>query len=98
MVDLISEDAALAQPLVPGMPQIRAEVVYAAREEMAVSIADVLARRIGLEFYGWREALAAARPTGELLGRELEWTSERIEQAVEEYSAIRAAARLSSPS
>ena len=86
VAELIEEDAAFGQPLVEGMPQIRAQVVYAARHEMAVSIEDVLARRIGLQFFGWREALAAALPTGEVLGKELAWSSAQVEQAVEEYS------------
>ena len=87
VVDLIREDAGLAHPLVDGMPHIRAQVVYAAREEMAATIEDVLQRRVGLQFFGWREALEAAGPTGELLGRELGWSGERIEEAVEEYAA-----------
>ena len=67
ILDLISEDPELAQPLLPGLPQLRAQVVYAAREEMAVTVEDVLTRRIGLQFYSRREAHAAAAPTAELL-------------------------------
>ena len=36
---------ALAEPLVPGLPYLRAEAVYAARHEMARSVDDVLSRR-----------------------------------------------------
>ena len=34
-----------------GEPPIRAQVVYAARNEMALTMEDVLARRIGLQLY-----------------------------------------------
>src|SRR5262245_2993738 len=33
---------------------IRAEVVYAVREELAARVKDVLARRVGVQFYSWR--------------------------------------------
>jgi len=91
IMDLIGHDARLAEPLVSGAPQIRAQVLYAIREEMAVTIEDILARRIGLQFYGWREAQAAARPTGELIGREEGWSAQQINLAIEEYTSRHAA-------
>lgn len=88
VVDLIAEEPALSQPLVEGMPQICAQVVYAARHEMAVTIEDVLVRRTGLQFYGWKEAAAAARLTAGLLGRELNWSADEIEDAVQKYLGL----------
>jgi glycerol-3-phosphate dehydrogenase len=85
VVELIADEPDLADPLVEGMPQIGAQVVYAARHEMAEGLGDVLARRLGVQFYGWLEAAAAAGPTGRLLGRELGWSAARVEEAVEEY-------------
>lgn len=43
--DLVRSDPDLGHPLVPGLPYTRAEVVYAACEELAVLPEDVLARR-----------------------------------------------------
>ncbi|HTU35283.1 MAG TPA: FAD-dependent oxidoreductase [Candidatus Acidoferrum sp.] len=63
---------------------IKAEVVFCARYEMAVSIEDVLARRVGLESYGWREALAAAPAVADLLAAELHWPEEYKRRAVDE--------------
>jgi glycerol-3-phosphate dehydrogenase len=85
VLDLTGEDASLAAPLVEGMPQIRAQVTYAVREEMAATLEDVLARRIGLKFYGWREARDTALPAADILGRELDWPAARIRQAAEDY-------------
>jgi glycerol-3-phosphate dehydrogenase len=85
VLDLIEEEPDLANPLLDGAPQIRAQVVYAAREEMAETLEDVLARRTGLQFHGIQEALAAARPTAELLARESRWPTSKLEQEIATY-------------
>jgi glycerol-3-phosphate dehydrogenase len=77
----------LARPIVEGLAPIRAEVVFAARDELAVSIEDVLARRIGLQLYGWRDAIRAAPAVAELLARELDWSENAKLQAIPEYVA-----------
>lgn len=79
------EDRSLAEPIVEGYPAIRAEVIYALREEMAATIEDVLARRIGLQLYSWRDAIAAAPTVGSLMARELNWTSSATEAAINGY-------------
>ena len=45
MVLRIATDAGLARPLIDGLPYLRAEVVFAARYEMAQTVDDVLSRR-----------------------------------------------------
>ncbi len=85
IADLIRSDAELATPLVEGLAPTRAEVVYAAQCEMAVSIEDVLARRNGLEVYGWREALDAASAVAALLARVHGWPGEQREQELVRY-------------
>jgi glycerol-3-phosphate dehydrogenase len=83
---LLTKDAPqLLTPLASGFAPICAEVVYCARNEMAATIEDVLMRRTGLQFYSWEAAIAAAAPTGELLGAELKWTPDQIESRVDEY-------------
>jgi glycerol-3-phosphate dehydrogenase len=77
----------LAAPLAEGLTPLQAEIVFCARHEMAVSIEDILARRIGLEAYSWRESMAAAPQVAELLGAELGWTREREAGAIEQYRA-----------
>jgi len=77
----------LAAPLASGLTPLQAEVVFCARHEMAVSIEDILARRIGLEPYGWRESMVAAPQVAELLGTELGWAREQQARATEQYLA-----------
>ena len=62
---------------------MRAEVVYAVRKEMAQTIEDILARRLGLQMFDWRKAMEAAPVVGELMARELGWSAEQRDQAIE---------------
>ena len=82
---LAESDASLMQPLVEGEAPIRAQVLYAARKEMALTVEDVLARRIGLQMYGWRLAIRASTVVAALLGSELGWTADQEDAAVDEY-------------
>ena len=82
---LAKENPALAETLADGIAAIKAEVIFCARYEMAMSIEDVLARRLGIEFYGWRDALAAAPAVAELLAAELRWADEQKCRALDAY-------------
>lgn len=64
----------LAQALIPGLPVLRAEVVFVARHEQAQTVGDVLARRS-------RVALEVAR----LLAPNLGWDAEAIGRQVAAY-------------
>jgi glycerol-3-phosphate dehydrogenase len=76
---------ALMEPILEGFPAIRAEVVHAAREEFAASIEDVLARRIGLQLFSWRDAIDATPAVGELLAGELGWTKDFTQSEISKY-------------
>jgi glycerol-3-phosphate dehydrogenase len=54
----IGQPGELAQPIVPGLPDLLAEVTLAARREQARSIGDVLLRRTRLGLLAARELLA----------------------------------------
>ena len=62
-----------AEPLVPGLPYLRAEAVYAARHEMATTLDDVLARRTRPTCSTATATLAAAPDVADLLAGELGW-------------------------
>ena len=84
---LAAERGELAQPIVPGLPDLLAEVALAARREQARSIGDVLLRRTRLGLLAARElvgeksagALAGGpvQRVGDILARELGWSPER---------------------
>lgn len=85
VMEVVKTDRSLGQPIVPGAPPILAEVVFAARDEMAVTIEDVLARRTGLQLWSWKDAVRAAPSVGALLGRELGWSDDQTRSAVDQY-------------
>ncbi|TSB18824.1 glycerol-3-phosphate dehydrogenase/oxidase [Streptomyces sp. NBC_01525] len=83
--DLIQDDPALAEPVVAGLPYTKAEVVYAARAELARSVDDVLSRRTRARLFA-RDASAAAAPVvGALLGQELGLTQDEVDRSVAAY-------------
>lgn len=83
--DLIADDPALAEPIVTGLPYTKAEVVYAARAELARSVDDVLSRRLRARLFD-REASADAAPAvGAILRRELGLTEAETERSVTQY-------------
>jgi glycerol-3-phosphate dehydrogenase len=87
VMDLAREQAELAAPLVEGLAPTRAEAAFAIRDEMAVSIEDVLSRRIGLQTHSWKHAIRAAPAVAELLARELGWSEKRKQEALDQYVA-----------
>jgi glycerol-3-phosphate dehydrogenase len=84
---LTRDEPTLAEPLVPGLAPLYAEVAYCARFEMAMTIEDVLMRRTGLEFFSWEAAIRAAAPTGAILAKELGWSAEAEKSATEQYQS-----------
>ena len=85
---LIDSDPSLAQPLVPGLPELRAEAVYAARHEMARSLDDVLTRRTRLRLRDRQATLAAAPEIARLLATELGWDDAETERQVAHFTAL----------
>jgi len=69
--EIARTDASLATPLDAELPYVGAQVVWAAREEMARTLEDVLARRCRALFLNARAALRMAPATAALLAREL---------------------------
>ena len=85
VLELLDEDPALANPLLPNLAPLAAEVVYCARNEMAVTIEDILFRRLGVQLHGWRSAIHAAPVAGSLLAREFAWPPEFTRRSIHEY-------------
>jgi glycerol-3-phosphate dehydrogenase len=66
-----ASDPELAKPLHPALPYIGAEVVWAAREEMARTLDDVLSRRLRALFLNARAAIEMAPAVARIMAREL---------------------------
>jgi len=85
VLELTKENTVLKSPIVAGSPSICAEIIYCARHEMAVTIEDVLARRIGLQYFDWRLAMQAASVVASHLARELGWSDQQRNEAIHDY-------------
>jgi glycerol-3-phosphate dehydrogenase len=70
---LIQDDPHLGERLHPALPYVKAEVVWAARHEMARTVEDILARRTRALFLNARAALEMAPTVADLLATELKW-------------------------
>jgi glycerol-3-phosphate dehydrogenase len=81
--DLVRVEPGLEKRLHPDLPYCEAEVVWAARSEMARTVEDVLARRTRALFLNARAAIAMAPRTVDLLagelGRDAAWRASEVE-------------------
>ncbi|HEV2726844.1 MAG TPA: FAD-dependent oxidoreductase, partial [Solirubrobacterales bacterium] len=82
----------LARPIVPGRPDLLAEVVLAARHEQARSVADVLLRRTRLGILAAPElrTAKAVRPVADALGAELGWSRRQRSREAEAWLEVAA--------
>ena len=86
--DLMRATPSLAAPLHPDLPCVGAEVVWAARHEMARTVEDVLARRTRALFLNARAAQAMAPEVARLMAGELGWDAARLAAEVSAFSAL----------
>jgi len=87
LVAMVEHDPSLAEPLVPGLPYLRAEAVWAARYEMATTLDDVLSRRTRARLLARDASAAAAADVAALLAPELGWDADRTTAEVAAYQA-----------
>jgi glycerol-3-phosphate dehydrogenase len=87
LIELTREDERLRGRLVDGLPQILAEVVYAARYEMALTLADVMSRRTRLAIVAGRGALNCAAAVADAMARELGWNREQTKRQIALFNA-----------
>jgi glycerol-3-phosphate dehydrogenase len=83
----LGRDADLALPLIPSLPYLRAEVVFAARHEMAQTVDDILSRRTRARLFARDASVAAAPHVAALLGAELGLSPQEQRAQVMAYRA-----------
>lgn len=81
VLELLKENPHWRGRLHLNYPFIQAEVIYQIREEMALLPRDVLARRLRLEVLDWAATLEVIPLVSQLLGQELQWTTEQVQAA-----------------
>ena len=85
---LIAGNSALGERLHPALPYVKAEVVWAVRQEMARTVEDILARRTRALFLNARAALAMAPAVAELMAQELRWDGGLVTKQLEQFSNL----------
>ncbi|MCK5356011.1 MAG: hypothetical protein KAJ63_12905, partial [Methyloprofundus sp.] len=84
--DIIKHHSELAEPLHPNLPYIKAEVIWAVREEMALCVEDFLARRTRALFLNARASMQMAPIVAALMANELGFDPAWEEQQVRLYN------------
>ena len=87
LVAMVDQDRSLADPLVEGLPYLRAEAVYAARYEMARTVDDVLSRRTRARLLAAEASAAAADDVAALIAGDLGSDEDDLRSQVSAYRA-----------
>jgi glycerol-3-phosphate dehydrogenase len=82
------QDSELLQPVIPGLPYIGAEIVYAVTHEGARSVDDVLSRRTRIAFEDRDQGLNAVDLVAELIAPHLGWRKVQKSASIKEYQLI----------
>ncbi|MBI2708746.1 MAG: glycerol-3-phosphate dehydrogenase/oxidase [Actinobacteria bacterium] len=85
LLAMVHTDPSLGDPLVPGLPYVRAEAVFAARYEMARSVDDVLSRRTRARLLDAEASAAAAGDVAALIGPVLGLSAQEQTAQAEAY-------------
>jgi glycerol-3-phosphate dehydrogenase len=87
LLTLIEQDTSLGARLLPDLPYICAEVIYVCREEMAITLEDVLQRRTHIALEDRLRGTGIAADVAGLMARELGWDAQEQARQVESYLA-----------
>lgn len=85
LLAMVESDARLGEPLVAGLPYLRAEAVFAVRYEMATTVDDVLSRRTRARLLAREASMAAAPDVAVILGEVLGLDSDEQAALVADY-------------
>jgi glycerol-3-phosphate dehydrogenase len=87
LLAMIERDPALAEPLVPGLPYLKAEARFSARYEMVQTLDDLLSRRTRARLLARDASGEAAAEVAALLAADLGWDAAEQARQVAAYRA-----------
>ena len=87
VMDLIVDNPTLAERLIEDLPYLKAEVIHACRQEMAMTPYDILARRTSITLEDRDRGLGVVKDVAALMAQELGWTSEYTQSVIDAYRA-----------
>jgi glycerol-3-phosphate dehydrogenase len=86
--ELCKEDETLYQPVHSSLPNIKAEIIWAVRYEMAITVEDILARRTGILFVDARAAIDTAPEVAILMAKEMQKDDDWIKQQIQSFTTV----------
>ena len=87
ILESVEQDLALGEQLIPDLPYIKAEVVYACRYEMAMTPYDVLARRTSIILEDRRRGGGVVQEVAAIMAREHGWSEAQQTTMINSYLA-----------
>jgi glycerol-3-phosphate dehydrogenase len=82
---MAAQEPDLSQALVPGRPEVMAQVRFAVQHELACRLSDVMIRRTQLFYKDSDQGLGAVEAISQEMGRLLGWDRVRREVEIERY-------------
>ena len=86
--ELIIADKNLSEKIHPDLPYLKAEIIWAVRNEMARTVEDFLARRVRALFLDARTSIEAAPVVAEIMAAELNYDKNWVKQQIEEFNKL----------
>jgi glycerol-3-phosphate dehydrogenase len=86
VTQIASDTPQLASRLAADLPFVRAEIVYAARHELVLTLSDLLIRRLGLFYRALDQGLSVCEEAAQLLAPILGWSVQQSKRQVEAYA------------
>jgi glycerol-3-phosphate dehydrogenase len=83
--EAVHRNRVLSSPVAPGLPYIVAELHYAVAREMALTLPDLLIRRLHVAFETRDHGIAAAPAVARVVAPLLGWSGEQIEAELGRY-------------
>lgn len=88
LTEIIATQPELGSPLIPGSTHLAAEVVFAVRHEMALTVADVCERRFRTHIFDRAASEQMAPKVADIMGTELGWTATERQGSLDAYMQI----------
>jgi glycerol-3-phosphate dehydrogenase len=85
LLELVAADPGLGEPIPGAQDYLKVEAVYAASHEGALSLEDVLSRRMRISIEEWDNGAAAAHHVAELIAPILGWDAGDVARETEAY-------------
>ncbi|MEL6351976.1 MAG: glycerol-3-phosphate dehydrogenase [Cyanobacteria bacterium J06627_28] len=89
LLKLVNESPELAEPIVPALPDIKAQIVFAVRDEMAFNFGDICRRRTMLSLQA-NYGLDALDAIAQTLQTYCQWSPEKCQQEIAAYKTLMA--------